>query len=227
MKTGYHLLLLCLCILLSSFGKREDCAYAGSNISYIQSQTEKAIAVTELNMSRYYAYKAINAVENSRKQMESCGCKKAGDILMESLELLKRAAKAGSMRGGKILLYKSLELTLETKEAIKQHELYHISPYAVESLQVDAREIIDDPAIKDTVAMQERIDRSLQGYEESLDLVVETVNCEEAFDFAEKIYKFSEQQLLRKDLSEAQQYYHYRTQLITSRAMTRLLACAK
>ncbi|WP_373073243.1 hypothetical protein [Zeaxanthinibacter enoshimensis] len=226
MKRGFPLLLICLWAVLSSFGNKKDCVYAGSNISFIQSQTEKAIAATELKMSRYYAYKAINGIENSRKQMESCGCKEARDILLESLELLKRAAKADSMRGGKILLYQSLELTLETKEAINQHDLFHITPYTDELIKLDPAVAMSDPSIKDTVAMQERIDRSLQGYKESLELVVETVNCEEAFAFAEKIYKHSEQQLLRKDLTEAQQYYHYRTQLITSRAMTRLLDCA-
>ncbi|MGB5357184.1 MAG: hypothetical protein WBN11_10875, partial [Eudoraea sp.] len=64
-----------LFFLYSAFAINDKaCDYAASNIEFIRTQTVLAIKAKEVKTSRYYAYKALNAIEKSKIQLTECGC---------------------------------------------------------------------------------------------------------------------------------------------------------
>lgn len=227
MKT-YVLTLGALFLLtLPSFGSEKACAYAGSNVGYVISQTQKAIDSDDINISKFFAYKALNAIEKSRRQFEACGCDYATKSIDEALENLKRAARTTSLSGTRILLKRAIENEMGSLEAMEEHEL-HDSKYASDVLSLNTKAsqagklAMQQPAGPE---LHQRIDKTLESFQESLDQVVTSVNCEEANAFAQKIYDHCEQQLLRPNLTEAKKYYNLRTKEIVAKALLQLDNC--
>lgn len=226
-------ILVVLC-LLSTFpglaSKSEACEYAGSNLGYVQTQTKKALQAETLNTSRYFAYKALNAIEKSRKQLVACGCEYAEKSIDASLDDLKKATRVSSLAGTKILLNRALDHAEGSLEAIEKHEELHKSKYASDVLSLNTRSsLIEKLSIRETggALLREKIDIALQDYERSLAEVVSTVECGEAYLFAKRIYQHCEQQLMKSGLSEGKMYYNLRTKEITGRALKALQPCGK
>jgi hypothetical protein len=227
MKQFYLLCILCVCTL-SANTANTACEYAGSNISYIKSQTQKAISAEDLNSSRYYAYKALNAIEKSRKQFEACSCDYAIKNIFESLDNLKKATRVSSLNGARILLKRALDNTFGSLEALEKHEELHGSRYASDVLAMNTvASEKQKMAMKkpEGEALRKQIDESLKSYKTSLDEVVRSVECRDAYTFAHRIYRHCEQELLKPDLTEAKKYYNLRTKQITSEALDKLKKC--
>lgn len=227
MKKQYVILAFFGMFVLSSFSPENDCDYAGSNIGYVKTQTQKAIDAEEINTARFYAYKALNAIEKSRKQITACDCDYASKSIYASLENLKQATRTTSLNGTRILLKKAMQNILGSLESIEKHEL-HNSKYASDVLAVNTKD-----SEKEKMAMKQpqgkklknKIDKSLVSFQNSLNEVVHSVNCHEAKAFATTIYNNCEQQLLRENLSEAKRYYNLRTKEITAKALEELGSC--
>lgn len=214
-------------LLFSSFNMNDACQYAASNINYVRTQTEAAISQTDINLVRYYTYKALGGIDKSNKQLAICGCEYASIGIEESSYQMKRAVKATSLVDAKKLLNKALETMLSSLEAIKNHDL-HVENPTKKLLAMntgDNNNIILISQKTDNELLQELIDTSLENYRISLDKVIETVDCNEARAFAERIYRNCEKELLKATLSEGKKYYNLKTQEITSKALTRLGAC--
>ncbi|NHF57892.1 hypothetical protein FK220_000965 [Flavobacteriaceae bacterium TP-CH-4] len=214
-------------VLFSAFKPSEACEYAGSNITFVKTQTEKAISKNDLNLTKYHVYKALNAIEKSKKQMKDCGCDYAAIGIEESSYLLKRATKANSLKDSKKLLSRALENTLESLEALEKHDKHtgHSEAYlAINSIEKEASSVplVQKPS---EAQMKRRIDIALEKYRESLNTVVETVDCKDAKAFAERIYQECERALLNADLSEGKKYYNLQTQKITAEALERIGDC--
>jgi hypothetical protein len=227
MKQFYLLCILCVCTLSANTGDNAS-EYAGSNISYIKSQTQKAISAEDLNSSRYYAYKALNAIEKSRKQFEACNCDYAMKSIFEGLENLKKATRVSSLNGTRILLKRALDNTFGSLEALEKHDELHGSRYANDVLAMNtmASESQNQAMKKpDGAVVRKQIDDSLLSYKTSLDEVVRSVDCKDAYTFAHRIYRHCEQELLKPDLTEAKKYYNLRTKQITSEALDKLKKC--
>lgn len=215
-------------LLFSSFTTNLECEYAGSNIGYAKSLTEKAIEVHDINQARYYAYKALSAIEKSKNQLTVCGCVYAKDGIEESLINLKLAAKATTLSDTHILLSRSLENTASSLEALNKHDL-HESKYASDVLVLNTKDAEEKTiALRETSAMtlNELIDKSLEKYKASLNKVVETVDCREAKVFAQRVFDNCQQQLLKQNLTEGKKYYNLRTKEITAEALKRIGECA-
>ncbi len=228
----HHLLSAILAIgIFSSFTKWDSsaCDYAGSNIHYIKSQTQNAIAASDINNSRYFAYKALNAIENSGKQFEACGCDYAIESINEGLHNLKLATRVASLSGTRILLKRALENTSGSLEALDEHDEMHQSEYASDVLAMNTKS-----ADSEIIGMKQpegemlhmRIDQFLVNYRNSLAQMMETVECKEAHAFALRIYNHCEQELLKPDLTEPKKYYHLKTKEITFEALQQLNGCA-
>jgi hypothetical protein len=214
----------------SMFASENACDYAGSNIDYIRSQTEKALAAEDLNQSRYFAYKALNAIEKTKKQLEECGCEYAYKSILEGLDNLKKATRVNSLAGTRILLNRALENTMGSLDALEQHDELHKSRYASDVLALNTKETdnIRLNAIQPVgPALEKKIDRFLEDYRISLDKVVQSVNCKEAYSYAIKVYEHCESQLLNADLTEAKKYYNLKTKEITAEALKGLEECRK
>lgn len=212
--------------MLTSFKSNQACEYAGSNIGYIQSQTEKAMATEDINMSKYFVYKALNAIEKSKSQLEDCGCRHAMELIHESSVNLVNATKATTLAGSKILLKKALDMVAGSLEALDGHDS-HNSKYSDDILAVNTKTAIKEKNknLLDKKVVEKKIDVSLEKFRESLDKVVESVDCKEAMAFTQNIYRICEQQLLRPDLSESKKYYNLKTKEIASKALERLESC--
>ncbi|MRI02023.1 hypothetical protein GH721_15875 [Kriegella sp. EG-1] len=228
MKAHYFVFYSLLLVLFSSFEISEECEYAGSNMGYVKSQTQKAITASNVNESHFMAYKALNALEKSQKLFDDCGCSDAFDYMKEALNQLKLATKSATLEETRLLLNESLENTIASIEAIEDHE-NHKGSYGTDVLvmnTVDSEDIIHTPKASDkTYDFKQKIDISLISYEASLQTVVETVNCKEAYAFAMRIYNHCEAQLLKENLSEGKKYYNLRTKAITKEALDQIGDC--
>jgi len=228
MKLLYFILSLFVFTSSSSFGASQDCDYANSNIGYVKSQTKKALSMKDLQMTRFYTFKALTALEKSKKQIEDCGCEYATDSTVENIEYLKNATRATSLAGTRILLNKALKFSVESLEAIANHH-EHDSIYGSDNLimNVDNSEAPTTMAFLDNVKIRQKIDASLAKYKNSLDKVINTVDCAKARDFAQNIYENCEQELLDPNLSESKKYYNLKTKEITETALERLGSCGR
>ncbi len=228
MNKIYFLIAATAIVLFSSFTSNLECEYAGSNIGYAKTLTEKAIQINDINQARYFAYKALSAIEKSKKQLTVCGCKYAVAGMEESLSILKLATKATTLNSTHILLTRSLEHTKGGLEALEEHHL-HESRYASDVLALNTKDAAEkNSALKDTSieTLTEKIDSSLENYRKSLNKVVETVDCDEAKAFAQRVFDNCEQELLKENLSEGKKYYNLKTKEITAEALVRIGNCS-
>lgn len=205
----------------------QACAYAGSNITFVQTETEKALAENDLQLMRFHIYRALGAIAKSDKPLGKCGCEDASERILEVSEILKKATKNTSIGGTRALLEKALQNTQEGLEALNDHG-NHGSDYGTDDLRFNTTviEANKKPKIQpDHNVLRHKIDSSLTQYRASLDKVVRTVNCKEALAFATRIYEHCERQLLRPELSEGKKYYNLRTKEITAEALEALGDC--
>jgi len=227
MKLHYLIIYVFLYGLSSAFNTNQPCKYADSNIGYVKTEIKKAIASKDLQLARYHTYKALSAIEKSKKQLQECGCKYAVDKIKNGAEHLKMASKAISIASSVILLNRAFEETIESLEALNNHEM-HNSVYgndilAMNSTSYEKKKAPVSPPSENI--LKQKIDASLSKYRKSLERVVNTVNCKEARDFADGIYDHCEQQLLKSELSEGKKYYNLKVKEITSEALEKLDNC--
>ncbi len=201
----------------------------GSNIGYIKKQTQKALDAGDINTSRYYAYKALNAIEKSKMQFMACGCEQAETSIQESLEHLKRATRVTSLTSTKLILNKALQSAQNSLEALEEHEELDHSRYGSDQLSLNTRESYLEQ-LKGQIpvgkALEQKIDQALVNYQNSLEEAVNSTPCKEAYRLALTNYERCEEQLLRPELTEAKKYYNLRTKQITKRALDRLRDCS-
>lgn len=228
MKTHYFLLGILAFCSLSSFAPSEACSYAGSNMSYVQAQTEKALTDNDLNKARFFTYKAIKTIQTSVTKFDDCGCKDAEVSISESLTNLKAAARAKSLNGSKILLNEALQHIIDALDAISQHEL-HDNAFVSKEFKLNTSDTEEESLTESSaeeINLHHRIDTSLLKYKESLAIVVDSLSCTDAKTFADSIFQQCEQALLKNNLSEAKKYYNLRTKEITAEALLKLGNCS-
>ena len=227
MKYPPIILFILLACNLVSFRPKQACEYAGSNISYVKTQTEKAFDMQTLELTRFHIYKGLGAIAKSKEQLEDCGCAQASDFIYEADKLLKSATKTTTLAGTRALLGEALENTNEGLKALIGHER-HGSRYGTGQLRVNtvSGEKLDTlPAPPDQDLLTKKIDSALGAYRKSLQKVIATVDCETARSFASETYQDCEEKLLQPDLSERKKYYYFRTKEITAEALEQLGNC--
>ena len=214
--------------LLLAATPEEACVNAESMIRYVEEQTEQALEEKQLDQIRYHTYKALNAIERTRIQLQTCGCDYARKNLLESLEKLKLASRVTTLEGTRIPLIRAMDYIKAGKEALKQHEDMHERPFGQQLMvtesgmpsQTQAKRLIEEEK-----ALEAKIEEALVNYRQSLDEVVEGVPCDEALVFVQRVYAHCEKQLQNEDLTPARKYYNLRTKEITENALARLGEC--
>lgn len=213
---------------LSSFGMNVECEYANSNMGYAKSQINAALLTQDINQARFYAYKALSALEKSKNQLNICGCKLAKESMLENMEVLSLATKSTTLEGTISYLNKSFELTNNTILVLESHDS-HESAYDNDSLSINTSSSTTHTTAKKTIKKKDlfkTIDASLEKYRISLDKVVQSVNCKDATAFATRIFDECEAQLLKPDISEGSKYYNLRTKEITQEALNKIGNCS-
>lgn len=200
------------------------CEFAGSNISYIRSNTQKAIEADKINMIHYYAYKALSAIDKSKDQFVACGCEYAQSGIEESERYLKQAIKASSLMGARMLLEKSLDHTQGSLEALEDHPEIHTSEYG-NDLSVNTRE--DKARVQSFrpisgAELEKKVESSLESFRISLQKVISTLPCKEAENYVLGVFQRCELELLKAELTEGKRYYNLKTKNIAARALEKL-----
>ncbi|MGB5554849.1 MAG: hypothetical protein WBM83_09350 [Flavobacteriaceae bacterium] len=218
-------IICCLAFFLfSSFKINKACQYAGSNLGYIQSQTEKAISEKDIKMAHYYTYKALNAIDKSNKDFMDCGCEDAYETIEQGQAYLKKAVQEKTLDGTKNYLKNALAKMLESITALEIYEdqmnHYPTDVLALNTTGTSSSSFVE--TITTEKQLHDKIDRSLLKYKESLNYIVESVNCQEALTFATRIYNECEAELLKPNLSEGKKYYNLKTKEITAEALGKL-----
>lgn len=228
MRFLQHTTLLLTLGFLFAFKPSPTCQYSSSNIDFVKSEIEQALAMTEIQMTRFHTYKAINAIEKSKKNLEDCGCKNAIEHITEGSEQLKLATKTNGMASTAILLDRALDETQATLNALHDHES-HGSIYGNDVLELNTVNLRtkknNEYQPPSNQFVRRKIDSSLVSYKKSLDMVVASVNCKEAMEYVEKVFEHCEQELLKPELSESKKYYNWRTKEITAEAIEQLRDC--
>ena len=212
-------------VLFSSFSSSEACNYAGANLNYVKARTEEAMATSDINKSRFYTYKAIKVIQTSTTRFDDCGCADAEVNIEESLINLKAATKATSINGTKILLQEALEQIEDAIDNLDQHEL-HDAEFSTEEfeLSTETKTMLASTFTVET-ELHRQIDVTLENYTRSINKVVESVDCSEAYAYAKAVYDRCEKNLLAANLSEGKKYYNLRTKQITKEALSRIGDC--
>lgn len=224
-----YIVLCCLfsLVLFSSFKTGNECIYASANIDFAKNQTEKALDISDINIVRYHAYKAINALEKSQEKLAVCGCEYALQDLKKGLSNLKLATRATDLDSTQILLLKSLENIMGSLNALEDHHL-HKTKENKDLIAINSTSDNNEATLikrKPTPTIYNKIDSSLTKYKNSLDKVVETVDCKEAKAFVVDIIDQCQNELLRDDLTEGKKYYYLRTKEITAKALVKIGTC--
>ncbi len=223
-----------LCIvgwfILISATPEKACINTESLIGFISDETTAALEEADIQVIRYHAFKAVNAIERSRAQLEDCGCDYARKNLLESLENLKLATQVSTLEGTRIPLSRAMDYILAGREALGAHEKSHTQPFWQRLVGVDTQDTEHTQAtrlLKADKAIEAKIEESLVTYQNSLDEVVEGVPCEEALVFVRRVYAHCEKQLDRNDQTPAKRFYNLRTKEITQKALDELSNCSR
>lgn len=227
MKKHIQILGLTAVLLSYAFTTDNACQYAGSNIGYVNAETQKAIDAEEINLARYYTYKALNAIEKSKDQLNACACDYANQSIYEGLEQLKLAARSPDLATTKKLLKKALDNIQGGLDALEEHQL-HDSKYANDVLSMGTKEAqalqieMEQPVGPE---LRKKIDQTLVKFQNSVAIAINSVECSEVRAFITNTYRVCEQELLREDITEAKRYFNLRTKEIIADALTQLEDC--
>lgn len=229
MKSYPAWLIVLLCFSLLSFRGNSACGFAGSNLGLIKSQVVKALGADGIDKSRFFAYKALNAMEKSKNQLNSCGCDYAINRIDKGKEVLKRAIKSNDMSETKSLLRLVVEHMEGSLDAVHEHHS-HKEHYSEDILSLNTNDSeIHLPEIekKDLIQLEQKIDQSLLKFQQSLEKVVNSLDCERAYAYTHGVYENSEKELLNPEISEGTKIYHLKTQQIAAAALRKLGKCDK
>ncbi|SNZ00217.1 hypothetical protein [Flagellimonas pacifica] len=215
-------------LLMASFTTRNACEYANSNLEYIKSQTQAAIIADDFEMSKYYAYKALNGIEKTKFNFIDCGCEGTIESLEKTLSYLKKATKAASFEVSKKSLHNALESTEIGIKVLKTFEEEFSSTYDNNVLVLNTKNAIYDHGamlLTHGKLSEEQVHSCLLGFENSLDKVIREVDCKSALKYITRIHEEARLTLLNTGLSEPKKQYHQRVKTITHDALLRIGEC--
>ncbi len=227
MKKFYTLAGLLAICLFSSFRPNRACEYAGSNLGFAKVQAEKGISENDLNKVRFFTYKALNAIEKTKDDLDKCGCEDADIFISEGKENIKKAVRTSSLNKAKEHLRNALKNIFGSIEALENHE-FHKNKYPDDVLAmntVGSKDLGTPKSISSEELLHQKIDVSLMDYEISLNEIVTSVDCKEARAYATRVIGICEAELLKPNLSDGKKYYNLRTKEITVTALQKLNGC--
>ena len=213
---------------MASVKSANACEYANSNMEYIKDQTETAISANELQITKYYAYKAINGIEKTRSNFEACGCQEAISSLDNVLDNLKEATKAETHPSSKEALQKALKNTLKGIKELQDFGLSVTDVYGDSMLVLNTKEVMEAQGgilLPEGKLLEQQIHNGLTDFEISINKIVNELECAEAKRFIKKTYDNASITLLNTDLTKPKKIYHQRVKTITQNALVKLKNC--
>jgi len=215
-------------LLLLSFANYNDCQIANLHVGNIKIQTQNALNANSLEMTRYHTFKALSSLEKSKSNLNDCGCEPALVTAKDTEQNLKQATRAKTVSDSRAFLKIAMQNTLIIIDALKNFEEEFTSTYGDDILVLNTKEVLNSQGgfkLSPGEELQKKMDNSLTEFETSLNAVVTYVDCEDAFNFINKIIRKSDQSLQRSTLTQGQREYHSRIKSIAFDALKALEGC--
>ena len=215
-------------LAMASFTTINACAFANQHTEFIKNQTQLAIKASDFEKAKYYAYKALKGINKTKNNFKNCGCEDALENIYQAEQSLKEATKANSFKNSKAFLEVALKSTLSSINALDEFENNNQSEYGDDLLVLNTKQVLNDQGgvlLPKSKQLQETMDNSLIEFENSLENILQHVECADAFNFISKIHDKTKNKLNQGSLSEAKSYYHNRVKEITYDALLRLEGC--
>lgn len=210
--------------LTLSFRAPNACEFANSNIVLIKEQTKKALEENNINRLRYHAFRALNEIESTKRNFKKCGC----DEGLKSLDItyinLKQATETTVVNDSKNHLDIALQSTLKSMESLQKLGNGFYSATKAKSSNKDSIPKNDVLPVSPDFS-EAKMTASLLEFEESLQKVVQFVDCKNANTFILKIQTESKKSLTEQELSATKRRYHTRVAEITQNALLKLKDC--
>ncbi|MCF8715102.1 hypothetical protein JM658_09725 [Joostella atrarenae] len=162
--------LILLCFLLSSYAFSQ-CNSAYSQASYALAHTKKSLSSDNFDHQKYYAGRAIDALNKTKSLVESCGCKEAVSPILDALDNLTQAEDPVDWEAGRFYAkhgYEHLQ-TLMNKMDVCTSSGSSIN-YAVETPNTNSKNTNTPPTSTPSVSSTVKTDNSLQSQQEQLEL---------------------------------------------------------
>lgn len=215
-------------LLMASFTTINACAFANQHSVFIKSQTQLAIESSDLEQAKYYAYKALKGINKTKNNFKDCGCENALVNIKQAEQNLKQATKTNSLEASKSFLQTALKSTMISINALEEFEDGDNTTYGNDVLVLNTKQVLNEQGgviLPKAKRLKEAIDLNVSQFEQSLQNVLEHVECGDAFNFISKIHTKTKEKLGDKSLSEAKIYYHGRVKEITYNALLSLEGC--
>ena len=97
------------------------CDNTYSSASYALNHTKKSISSKNFDHQKYYAYKALEALEKVKNQIEVCCCAKAMDPILDGIENLVKASDPKDFEMGRYYTKKAFG---DIQDLINQLDIY-------------------------------------------------------------------------------------------------------
>jgi hypothetical protein len=113
--------LLSFTFILTTLWVSAKCDNTYTSASYALNHAKKSISSKNLDHQKYYAYKALEALEKARKLIEICGCDKAVDPILDGIENLEKASDPKDFEMGRYYTKKAFG---DIQNLINQLDIY-------------------------------------------------------------------------------------------------------
>lgn len=90
-----------------------ECDNFYAQVSYGLSHSKKSWKAKNFEYQKYYAKRALDALQNSKKFMQECSCEESENKILEAIEILKEASGTTNWDSGKYFSKKSVAIVDE------------------------------------------------------------------------------------------------------------------
>ena len=113
--------LLSFTFILTTLWVSAKCDNTYTSASYALNHAKKSISAKNFDHQKYYAYKALEALEKAKQLIETCGCDKAVDPMLDGLENLEKASDPKDFEMGRYYTKKAFG---DIQDLINQLDIY-------------------------------------------------------------------------------------------------------
>lgn len=103
--------ILCSLLFLSTILVSANCNNTYSAVSYVLNHAKKSLAANNFDHQKYYAERALEALEKTVVQAKVCGCDKAISVIYDGMENLEKAIDQDDWDMGRYYTKKAYENT--------------------------------------------------------------------------------------------------------------------
>ncbi|KPM30752.1 Hypothetical protein I595_3249 [Croceitalea dokdonensis DOKDO 023] len=220
--------------LLFSFSLNDPCAFANQHTEFIKSQTKRALKAPSLELSKFYAYKALKGIFKTADNFESCGCNDAYVTIKKAELSLRQATQANDHQTSLQLLQSSLQLTeksldklhafrntksLYTDDVLTMNTIEGDTMKATEHLSLPKQEV-DIPQ-----EFQQKVDEKITNFKTSITDLRTSLTCEEVKDFLTNVQEFTKLKLADDAITPVRKLYHVKMLEATYEELAGLHTC--